>query len=95
MSERLRQGTDLIFFGAESRADLTRVLKLIPSLKQNGAVWIVFPKGVQEITAQNVREAGLAAGLVDNKVVRFSATHTGLRFVIPVARRAKIISTPR
>jgi len=31
--------------------------------------------------------AGLATGMVDNKVVSFSATHTGLRFVIRKADR--------
>jgi hypothetical protein len=86
-SRRLRQETDILFFGAESRTDLARLAKLIPSLKQDGAVWVIYPKGVKPITEANVREAGIAAGLVDNKIVRFSATHTGLRFVIPVARR--------
>jgi len=36
-----------------------------------------------------VIDAAKAAGLVDNKVVSFSATHTALRLVIPVARRLK------
>ena len=31
--------------------------------------------------------AGKAAGLVDVKVVAFSATHTAEKFVIPVAKR--------
>lgn len=31
--------------------------------------------------------AGKEAGLVDIKVVRFSETHTALKFVIPLARR--------
>ncbi len=86
-SRRLRVESDIIFLGAESRTDLTRITKLIPSLKQDGAVWVIYPKGVKPITEANVREAGLVAGLVDNKIVRFSPTHTGLRFVIPLARR--------
>jgi hypothetical protein len=36
----------------------------------------------------DVIEAAKAVGLVDNKVVSFSPTHTALRLVIPVARRA-------
>jgi hypothetical protein len=32
--------------------------------------------------------AAKAAGLVDNKVVAFSETHTSLRLVIPIDRRA-------
>jgi hypothetical protein len=35
----------------------------------------------------DVIAAGKAADLVDNKVCRFSDTHTALRFVIPLARR--------
>ena len=34
-----------------------------------------------------VIEAAKASGLVDNKVVSFSATHTSLRLVIPLALR--------
>jgi hypothetical protein len=34
-------------------------------------------------------EAGKAAGLVDVKVISFSDTHTGEKFVIPLALRAR------
>jgi hypothetical protein len=47
----------------------------------------VFPKGRKDLREVDVIETGVDAGLVDNKVVRFSDTHTALRFVIPVARR--------
>jgi hypothetical protein len=46
-------------------------------------LWIVYPKGKQEITELQVIEAGRQAGLVDVKVVSFSATHTALKFVRP------------
>jgi hypothetical protein len=36
-----------------------------------------------------VISAAKSAGLVDNKVASFSATHTALRLVIPVARRPR------
>ena len=36
-----------------------------------------------------VMAAARAAGLVDNKVVSFSETHTSLRLVIPVAERPR------
>jgi hypothetical protein len=79
--------SDLIFFGVEAVKDLARVGRLIGSIKRNGAVWIVYPKGVKAITEHDVRGAGLAAGLVDVKVARFSQTHTALKFVIPVGQR--------
>ena len=61
--------------------------KLEPLLKRNGAIWIVYPKGLKLITEASVMAASKAANFVDNKTCRFSDTHTGLRVVIPIARR--------
>jgi hypothetical protein len=77
----------MIFLRVGPRADLGRLASLEPWIERNGAVWIVYPKGRKDLKETDVIAAGLAAGLVDNKVVRFSDTHTALRFVIPVARR--------
>ncbi len=46
----------------------------------DGPVWVIYPKGVQAVRENDVRTAGLAAGLVDIKVCAFSATHTALKF---------------
>lgn len=78
---------DLIFFSAEARGDLARLDALGRSIARNGAVWVVYPKGQTHIREVDVIEAGKQAGLTDNKVCSFSATHTALRFVIPVAKR--------
>ncbi len=64
-------------------ADLSRLEKLKGSLKPNGALWIVRPKGRPEISERATMAAGKAAGLVDVKIVGFSATHTAEKFVIP------------
>lgn len=79
--------SDLIFFGTEKANELVRAKKLVPSLGSAGGLWIVYPKGKQEITQLQVLGAGRAAGLVDVKVVSFSATHTALKFVRPKTRR--------
>jgi hypothetical protein len=79
--------SDLIFVGAEKAPELARTAKLAGSLDAAGALWIVYPKGVQEIKEQQVLEAGKRAGLVDVKVVAFSPTHTALKFVRPKAKR--------
>ncbi len=84
---RALRNSDLIFLGANKTADLACVERLIQSLVRNGALWIVYPKGRQEITELQVLRAGRAAGLVDVKVVSFSATHTALKFVRPKASR--------
>ncbi|HUK31994.1 MAG TPA: hypothetical protein VLV89_12830 [Candidatus Acidoferrum sp.] len=86
-SEKVGRGCELIFFGAESGAELKRVRLLAKSLAPAGALWIVYPKGRKEITEVGVIHAGRAAGLKDVKVVGFSASHTALKFVIPVSER--------
>ena len=81
------RGAALVFFGAESRQDLARAKSLAGRLAPTGALWIVYPKGQKHITENDVIGAGRAAGLKDVKVAGFSATHTALKFVIPVAKR--------
>ncbi len=79
--------SDLIFFGAERTEALDKLRDLPRSLKANGAVWIVYPKGRKDVTEAEVFAAGHRAGLVDIKVAGFSATHTALKFVTPVKNR--------
>jgi hypothetical protein len=81
------KGSDLIFFGAGTDKDLAKLRSLEASIKRNGAIWVVYPKGKKEITENGVLKAGRQAGLVDTKVARFSDTHTALKFVIPAAER--------
>lgn len=79
--------SDLIFFGAEADKDLAKLRTLQKSIKPNGAIWVVHPKGKKEITEIAVLNAGRQAGLVDTKIARFSDTHTAHKFVIPLAKR--------
>lgn len=81
------KGAALIFYGAETRADLARAKSLAGRLAPAGALWIVYPKAQKHITENDVIAAGRAAELKDVKVVGFSATHTALKFVIPLANR--------
>ena len=78
---------DVVFLGAERDSDLLLLAKLEPLIKRNGAIWIVYPKGQKLITEASVMAETKRFKLVDNKTCRFSETHTGLRAVIPVARR--------
>lgn len=84
---RVVKHCDAIFYGASRAQQLTRLRPLRASLKPNGALWVVRPKGRPEISEAAVMAAGKAAGLVDVKVVSFSATHTAVKFVIPLADR--------
>lgn len=64
-------------------------------LESTGSLWTVFPKKpfLEELQFPflwlDVQKAGLAAGLVDNKIAAFSPRLTSIRFVIPVSRRAR------
>ena len=78
---------DFILFAAAKKADLSKITRLIPKMKPDAALWVVYPKGVTAIREIDVIEAGRAAGLKDTKVVGFSATNTALRFVIPLTAR--------
>lgn len=84
---RARKNSDAIVYGANTRADLDRLPTLVTSLRPDGSLWIIRPKGVKEITEADTMAAGKAAGLVDVKVVRVSDTHTAEKFVIPLKSR--------
>jgi hypothetical protein len=84
---KLLQDADLIFFSAEAKQDLARLKSLANSIQKSGAVWAVYPKGQKHIREIDVIAAAKSAGLVDNKVCSFSATHTALRLCIPVEKR--------
>jgi hypothetical protein len=82
--------TEVVLFGAESPADLEPLGTLARRIRPNGAIWVVSRKGkAATLRYDDLLDAAKAAGLVDNKVASFSATHTALRFVIPVALRPK------
>ncbi len=77
---------ELCFFGAVTKKDLARLSTVTKTLKQKAALWVVYPKGREEIREADVLAAGRAVGWTDIKVVRFSDTHTALKFVRPLAR---------
>lgn len=82
------ESVDLIFLTADSLDDLVELHELRHDIVSNGAIWVVSRKGNQAtIRDTDVIAAALDAGLVDNKVVSFSDTHTALRLVIRLRDR--------
>lgn len=65
-----------------------------PLLAYHGGLWMAWPKKQPRqpvsITENEIREVGLAAGLVDNKVCAIDARWSGLRFVYRVADRPRV-----
>jgi ATP-dependent helicase/DNAse subunit B len=72
---------------ADEKARLKHLAALKSSIKKNGAIWVIFPKGKQHIKEIEVLQKGREAGLVDTKVVSFSADCTAHKFVIRVSDR--------
>jgi CheY-like chemotaxis protein len=87
--DRRRPANVLLLF-VTSRADLARRLAgASRAMGEPGALWIVWPKKASGISrdlgGNEVREIGLASGLVDYKIAAIDATWSGLCF----ARRRK------
>lgn len=84
---RIARHSDLVVFGVAKLADLARLAALAGTIARNGAIWAVWRKGQPALKEDHIRAAAIRAGLVDVKVMAFSATLSGLKLVIPLARR--------
>jgi hypothetical protein len=86
---------DFAMLFTKRRAELSQVLPAYGKmLARAGMLWICWPKkssGVAcDITENDIRDIGLAAGLVDVKVCAVNEVWSGLKFVIPVKDRKKL-----
>jgi hypothetical protein len=86
------QPYDVIVAFCPSRRDLDRHVSGLPSrLGAAGGLWLAWPKRssgvVTDIGEADVRAAGLASGLVDNKIAAVDEVWSGLRFVRRLADR--------
>lgn len=78
---------NVAFVSVETVDDLARIGALQDEISRDGAIWAIRPKGRSDLTEAMVIDAGRDAGLTDIKIARISDTHTGMKFVIPVAKR--------
>ena len=89
-SLRGRFDVAVAFFVARGALEV-RLPALKASLEPAGGLWIAWPKrssGVDtDLTETVVRELGLTAGLVDNKVCAVDQVWSALRFVYRLADR--------
>ena len=69
--------------------------RLAEALDPRGSLWTVLPKKPFAAALAfpylwlDVQKAGLAAGLVDDRVAAFSPRLTAIRFVVPLSRRPR------
>lgn len=81
----------VIAFAPDRRALESRFGPASRRLSTAGGLWVAWPKRssgvVTDLDENVVRDHGLAAGLVDNKVCAIDATWSGLRFVVRLKDR--------
>lgn len=97
---RRRGPFDVMVCFVRTRAELAQLFpRWRAKLAVTGGLWIAWPKKTRQktlpppeprpsdLSENDVRELGLATGLVDNKVCAIDETWSGLRFVVRLADR--------
>jgi hypothetical protein len=89
-----RSPLDVLVMFATGEKQLTRRFEALASLiHPDGAFWIAYPKKSSNIetnlTFDIVQQAGLNAGLVDNKTCAVDDDWSGVRFVVRLKDRPK------
>lgn len=90
----VRGPLDVIVVFVKRRAELERRIgQLIKAMEPAAGLWIAWPKRASkvatDVTEGVVREIGLAAALVDNKVCAIDDTWSGLRLVTRLRDRPR------
>jgi len=86
---------DLIHFFTKDKTEYEVLLPgLREQLKQDGAIWVSWPKKASkiktDITENIIRDFALQINLVDIKVCAVDEIWSGLKLVIPVKDRLKV-----
>ncbi len=86
----------IVTFVKQRTALIEQVAACRSRMKQDGGLWIAWPKkssGVAtDIVEDTIREVALPTGLVDNKVCAIDETWSGLRLVIRKELREKAVA---
>jgi len=80
-------GCDVVFVGVESDTQLDRIDRAAKEMNDDGAIWVVHPKGPNGVQDTTIFGRAKALGLTYTKVARVSDTHTAEKLVRPVASR--------
>ena len=80
-------------FAAKAQGLAAKLRRYRQAIAPDGMIWVSWPKKssgvVTDLTERQVRETGLASGLVDVKVCAVDDVWSGLKFVIPAKDRGK------
>jgi len=95
VSLTLRTDIDLWHLFTRSSLELRAQLpKLLGQIRQNGAIWVSWPKKSSgeptDVSGDEIRAAALPLGLVDVKVCAVDDVWSGLKLVIRKKNRKKV-----
>ena len=86
LRDGVRDRSDLTLWFAKSRRELEERLQHMRPLSKKAGLWILWPKQTSKLQTDLgqplVREAGLAAGMVDFKICSIDKNWSGLRFTL-------------
>jgi hypothetical protein len=80
---------DLVLLVVETLKDLDRLAAARKAIKMDGAIWVLYPKGVKTVREGDVRAAAARHDLVDVKIAGVSDRQSSVKLVIPVKKRSK------
>jgi len=83
------RGCDVVFVGVERDAHLPRIERALNAMLDDGAIWVIHPKGPGGVADTTIFEKAKALNLSYTKVARVSDTHTAEKLVMPRASRGK------
>lgn len=82
---------DLVFLRLNTKADFKKIKTVKSWIEPSGAIWMVRVKGPgAPLRDTDLIDAGLAAGLVDNKIASFSDTEGAMRLVFRLKDRPAV-----
>jgi hypothetical protein len=86
LRDGVRGRSNLTLWFAKSRRELEERLQRMRIFSKNAGLWIIWPKQTSNLQTDLgqpiVREAGIAAGMVDFKICSINTTWSGLRFTL-------------
>jgi hypothetical protein len=79
---------DVVFVNVSRADDMTRIARANAAITDDGAIWVVHPKGPSGIADTAIFAKAKELGLTATKVARVSGTLTAEKLVRPLASRA-------
>jgi hypothetical protein len=86
---RSASARDVVFVQVNSDADLPRIDRTAKAIVDDGAIWVVHPKGKAGVSDATIFARAKALGLIYTKVARISETLSAEKLVWPRAARGR------